>query len=189
MLDDSIDTRAAKLRKTIELLSSASETLITEWKKTGTTDTQSTPRAVGFQLPSHAEYEAEQIVKAALGTIEALACSAEIRALEVNIRYVESRALHIALNHHVPEILAEQGQDGVHVDELGMATGLEKNKLGKPHCNLFAPRKNTGNQLTGYQLAFCVFWLRTTSFKRSSRTISRTTEFLKHTSKMKACKL
>lgn len=187
MLDDSIESRAAKLRQTIQLLSSASETLITQWEKTATTETQPTPRA-GFQLPSHAEYEAEKTVKAALGTIEALACSAEIRLLEVSLCYVESRALHIVLNHHVPEILARQGHDGVHIDELGKATGLEKHKLSKLPCNSFVRREKAMNRLTGYQLAFYVFWLRPTSSKRSSQTISQTTGSPKHTWRMMACK-
>ncbi|KAI0125360.1 putative O-methyltransferase [Xylariales sp. AK1849] len=122
--------RTEKLRRAVQLLSAASEDLISEWDKSSASDAGSS-NPEGFVLPSHAGYEAEQIIKAALGTIEELTCSPEMRILEVGSSYLEARALHIVAKHRIPERVAANGEKGVHVDELAASTGLERGKLGR----------------------------------------------------------
>jgi hypothetical protein len=131
MSKDSTAIRAAKLRKSIQLLSSAAETLISEWEKTSADNGSEASPMLGFRLPSHAEHEAEQTVKAALGTIEEVSCSPEIRLLEVGIAHFDSRALYIAAKHNIPHLLQVNGEKGVHVDDLAVSTGIEKRKLSR----------------------------------------------------------
>ncbi|KAH8647766.1 S-adenosyl-L-methionine-dependent methyltransferase [Xylariales sp. PMI_506] len=115
--------RATDLRKAIALLTAAAETLIEEWVASPQTETEG--------LPTRPGYEAERTVKAALGTIEELACNPGMRLMELGSAYLESRALHIAAKHRIPELVAANGDKGVHIDQLARSTGIEKGKLSR----------------------------------------------------------
>ena len=50
---------------------------------------------------------------------------------------MESRALFIAAERNIPDLLAEAGHDGLHVEALAEKTNIESKKLGKLQAKLF----------------------------------------------------
>jgi len=53
------------------------------------------------------------------------------RIIEVACQYWESRALYIAAERRIPDLLADVGEGGLSSKELGAKTGIEHLKLCK----------------------------------------------------------
>ena len=85
-------------------------------------------------LPSRRLYEAQRTLLALTGTLTELVAEPSLRILEVACQYWESRALFIACERHIPDLLAAAGVDrtiGVSAWELGEKTGIEYFKLSR----------------------------------------------------------
>ncbi|OTA96462.1 hypothetical protein M434DRAFT_374504 [Hypoxylon sp. CO27-5] len=120
-------SRAAALRQVVKLIQDATETLITEWEHPA-------PDAVpasetSFAIPGRKAYDAQRTIIAALGSIEELVAEPHLRLVDFAELYFEVRALHVAIEHDIANLLAGAGEDGISVDDLARTTGLEQNKL------------------------------------------------------------
>lgn len=118
---------AVQLLQVAELVSTTARTIIEEWSK----ESAGIEELSGV-LPSHKLYEAQRILLAATGKITELVVEPSSRLIEVSSQYFEARALHIAAEKRVADFLADAGNTGRPVKDLGHATGLELLKLCKP---------------------------------------------------------
>lgn len=118
---------AVQLLQVAELVSTTARTIIEEWSK----ESAGIEELAGV-LPSHKLYEAQRILLAATGKITELVVEPSSRLIEVSSQYFEARALHIAAEKRVADFLADAGNTGRTVKDLGHATGLELLKICKP---------------------------------------------------------
>ncbi|RYP31586.1 hypothetical protein DL767_005695 [Monosporascus sp. MG133] len=117
-----------KLRQLASLVTSATEAVIAEWTEGETTPPDTID---GIQLPSHRLYGAQRILAAAAGSIEELVCDPSLRLLNFSTQYVESRALHIAAEHRIADLLEDARDSELHVQELAKTIGIETEKLSR----------------------------------------------------------
>lgn len=127
---EDVPSRATALRQVVKLIQDASETLIAEWENPA-------PDAVpasetSFAIPGRQAYDAQRTITAALGSVEELVAEPHLRLVDFAELYFEVRALHIAVNHDIALLLAEGGDDGVPVETLAKATGINHQKLSEP---------------------------------------------------------
>ena len=119
------------LLKTSELLTECVRTVIEEWslEYSGSSSSGSASTA----LPSHALHQAQRTILAICGTLTELVSEAPSRVIEVACQYWESRALYIAAERRIPDLLStpEAKKNGISVLELGKATGIEQQKLSR----------------------------------------------------------
>ena len=83
-------------------------------------------------LPSPALHEAQCTLIAVTGKLTELIAEPSVRILELGCQYWESRALYIAAERRVPDLLAkveEQENGGLTGEELSKLTGIESRKL------------------------------------------------------------
>lgn len=126
---EDIPSRATALRQVVKLIQDASETLISEWENPA-------PDAVpasetSFAIPGRSAYDAQRTIIAALGSIEELVAEPHLRLVDFAELYFEVRALHVAIEHDIAELVARGGADGVPVEALAKETRLDNRKLGK----------------------------------------------------------
>jgi hypothetical protein len=107
---------SAKLQQLGALIQSALSTLITTNEKS--TDA----------LPSKLLFDAQRTILSAAGMLTELASDPSSRLLEVSTQYFEARALHIAAENRIPDLLAAS-DEGVTVDELAKSIGCDAAKL------------------------------------------------------------
>lgn len=126
---------AKKLRQLAIMIQEATETVIGEWSsksKTTQTTAASTSGTVKDELniPSHKLYQAQRVLAAAAGSIEELVSDPSLRLVGFSSQYWESRALHVAAEHRLADLIeAGGGSSGVHVKELAKEVGIEEKKL------------------------------------------------------------
>lgn len=127
-------TDAVRLIQLSNLLKASALTVIDEWAKEtecklgkGSIDPSShdSPRL----LPSRKLHDAQRTILAVTGALTELVAEPYSRIQEVACQYWESRALYIAAERRIPDLLAEAGEDGLEVKELGSKTGIEHLKL------------------------------------------------------------
>ncbi|KAI5861287.1 putative O-methyltransferase [Durotheca rogersii] len=129
MTYEDVSSRATALRQVVKLIQDASEALISEWEAPS-------PGAIpasetSFAIPSRPAYDAQRIIIAALGSIEELVADPHRRLLDFAELYFEVRALHVAAEHNIAVLVARGGDDGVPVEDLAKATGLDESKLAR----------------------------------------------------------
>ncbi|OQU99123.1 hypothetical protein CLAIMM_04802 [Cladophialophora immunda] len=130
---------AAQLREVLALLSAAVESLASQWESApggeGTAPSQTegaAATATATHTVSHAEHDAVKVIIAALGSLESLVLDPHTRLLNLSMSYLIARALHVAAEHGVAEVLArveQGGGGGVSTGHLATATGIEEGKL------------------------------------------------------------
>ncbi|KAM0811989.1 putative O-methyltransferase domain-containing protein [Seiridium cardinale] len=126
-MDRSADVE--KLRQVAKLVEYAVETVIAQWSKG---DAQKVDSVDGVEIPCHDLYNAQRTLAAAAGTIEELVCDPSLRILAFSTQYYESRALHIAAEHRVADLLdAGDHEKGVHVTEIGKRVSIQSDKLSR----------------------------------------------------------
>lgn len=125
-------TDGARLLQLSEIFTSNIHTVISEWAKECQPHA-SNDGASPASLPSRRLYEAQRALLALTGTLTELIAEPSLRILEVGCQYWESRALYIAAERRIPDLLAaEEGTaEGVHVKKIGAETGIEYLKLCK----------------------------------------------------------
>ncbi|KAI0789398.1 S-adenosyl-L-methionine-dependent methyltransferase [Abortiporus biennis] len=124
----SLSERISRLRAAVQLLVSASEDVISAW--------EADPSSVIFEpgallgVPSHKLYNARQTIEGAVGTCLELVQDPRQRLLEMTYQFHDARALHIAAEARIAEILDKGDKDnGVSIQSLGDQTGIQKQKL------------------------------------------------------------
>ena len=121
----------AQLLQLSDLVTTNIQTVIQEWAKEQQPDSSNDGAPPGM-LPSRRLYEAQRTLLALTGTLTELITEPSLRILEVGCQYWETRALFIAAERHIPDILASPDVDssvGMSAQLLGEKTGIEHLKL------------------------------------------------------------
>jgi hypothetical protein len=111
------NSTSAKLIQLGVLVQSALATLITSSQD----DKQSLPPKVLF--------DAQRMILSAAGMLTELGSTPSNRLLEVSTQYFEARALHIAAEKRIPDMLAGFDDSGVAVEKLAEQVGCDAAKL------------------------------------------------------------
>ncbi|KAL1689190.1 S-adenosyl-L-methionine-dependent methyltransferase [Schizophyllum commune] len=119
--------RVQQLRSLVQLISEASERVISGWEAEAAAQTADTTART---FPPHDLYEARQVVVSAGAMLVDLVQDPQIRILELGSQYYEARALHIAVEKNVADILAT-APHGLPLDDLAARTGVKAHKLGR----------------------------------------------------------
>lgn len=134
---------ASQLLQLIDLLSITGRQIVDEWSK----ESEMPPSL----LPSRELHEMQKIVLAAAGSLIEVVSDPGDRLIEVATQYLEARALHIAAERRIADLLASaKASDGDHgaglsIKEISNATGIEHLKLCEitlfavisPHLSVF----------------------------------------------------
>lgn len=119
--------RAKELREVGQLLSQSIETLASEWEHDGTCNgAENGARPAGV---SQVQYDASRTIQACIGSLTSLVTSPHTRLTSLAMSYTIARALHLAVEHNIPELLAQSGDDGTSAATLAASTGLDTGKL------------------------------------------------------------
>ncbi|KAJ3497719.1 hypothetical protein NLG97_g1692 [Lecanicillium saksenae] len=97
------------------------------------------PKVIDSQAPSQAPhplpekelFDHQRTLLAAAGTLTELVSEPQDRLLEVSSQYFEARALHIAADARISNILAKYGHRGLHIAALAREVGIESRKLSR----------------------------------------------------------
>jgi hypothetical protein len=129
----------AQLIQTIDHLTKAAQVVVAEWSsEVESLSNSATGGSSGDRqtLPSHELYEAQRIILAATGKLTELISEPSLRILEVATQFQESRALYIAAERRIPDILAEKDNTGgTSISEVSERVKIESRKL----CKLAMP--------------------------------------------------
>ena len=131
-------TDGTKLLEVSGLIAKHAQTVVEEWAKEhqiGTSNNDASPDI----LPSQSLYEAQRTLLALTGTVTELVADPSLRILEMGCQYWESRALFIACERRIPDLLAAPNVDtsiGMSAQQLGKMTGIEHLKLSRLLRNL-----------------------------------------------------
>jgi hypothetical protein len=124
-----------------KLLSEAVQTVTEEWKKESFSKKQ-TNGSNGVKgatsngdistadiLPSWPLYQAQRTIHALTGALTELVAEPPHRLTELMGQYWESRALYIAVERRIPDLLHEAGEEGLETSEIAKKVGIEPLKL------------------------------------------------------------
>ncbi|PCH41150.1 S-adenosyl-L-methionine-dependent methyltransferase, partial [Wolfiporia cocos MD-104 SS10] len=118
--------RAQQLRDLLRLLNDSAEVIIKDWES----GEQTAPVESGAPLPSPEVFEATRIVTGACGMFLDLVQEPGSRLTEVACAYFLSRALHVAIQARVAEILADADPTkGMSAALISEKTGINEQKL------------------------------------------------------------
>ncbi|PCH39010.1 S-adenosyl-L-methionine-dependent methyltransferase, partial [Wolfiporia cocos MD-104 SS10] len=118
--------RAQQLRDLLRLLNDSAEVIIKDWES----GEQIAPVESGAPLPSPEVYEATRIVTGACGMCLDLVQEPSSRLTEIACAYFLSRALHIAVQARVAEILADTDPtEGMSAALISEKTCINEQKL------------------------------------------------------------
>ncbi|KAL7623280.1 hypothetical protein AAE478_006961 [Parahypoxylon ruwenzoriense] len=124
---EDVSSRATALRQVVKLIQGASETLISEWENPSADAVPASEN--NFAIPGREAYDAQRTIIAALGSIEELVSEPHLRLVDFAELYFEVRSLHVAIEHDIAALVAQGGDDGVPVEDLAKASGLDDSKL------------------------------------------------------------
>lgn len=121
------------LVKTSELLTQTVRDVIDEWSKEPQASGSGKPNDGGAPkvLPNRKLHDAQRTILAITGTLTELVSEPPSRVIEVACQYWESRALYIAAERRIPNLLAAAGEQGLSAQGLGKLTGIESLKLSR----------------------------------------------------------
>ncbi|KAI5925278.1 S-adenosyl-L-methionine-dependent methyltransferase [Camillea tinctor] len=117
----------AKLLELVSLVNKASEAVISCWENGNST----AETVEGVQLPSHDLFNAQRTILAALGSIEELVSDPSHRLLGFAMQYVESRALQVAAEHRLADMLQQYEGTGLHIAQISQKSGIDQDKLAR----------------------------------------------------------
>jgi len=124
-----------------KLLNEAIQTVTEEWKKESfskkqTNGTNGVNRAsnngdssTADILPSWPLYQAQRTILSLTGALTELVAEPPHRLTELMGQYWESRALYIAAERRIPDLLHEAGEEGLEINDIAKKTGIEHLKL------------------------------------------------------------
>ncbi|KAL4889029.1 S-adenosyl-L-methionine-dependent methyltransferase [Aspergillus ambiguus] len=125
-----------QLIQTADIISSTVQTIISAWSKEAEVfkhQDKSTDLAAEISiLPSHELFNAQRTIVAAIGKLAELVSEPSVRILEVAMQFQESRALYIAVERRIPDILAPHDKKGgLSIVEIGRHACIEHRKLSR----------------------------------------------------------
>ncbi|KZT63929.1 S-adenosyl-L-methionine-dependent methyltransferase [Daedalea quercina L-15889] len=125
----SLAERVAKLRDLVRLINDASEVVIQEWQaelKDSSVDPSTS------LLPSAELFDARRSLLGACGMVSDIVAEPQHRLMEIASEYYISRALHVAAEGRIADILVDADpEEGLHVKEIALKTGVEQWKLAR----------------------------------------------------------
>lgn len=141
---------ADKLIRLSELLQQAALTVKEEWAREDFSGVASNGASNGASgepnghhaegtarvLPSRKLWDAQRTIEALSGALVELVSEPNQRIQQALSQFLESRALFIAAERRIPDLLAEAGEDGLSIHALAEKTGIERRKLCKRHFSL-----------------------------------------------------
>ena len=126
----SVAERVRTLRALVRMLAAASEEVIQAWEREEREFT-APKNTIYSKVPSHELYNARRTVIGAAGMAIDLVQDPAVRCMETCGQYLESRALHIAVEKGIPDLLAQAAPgEGVSLEQLSKSTGIKAQKLG-----------------------------------------------------------
>ncbi|KIW05311.1 uncharacterized protein PV09_03836 [Verruconis gallopava] len=124
-----------KLQQTVELLSKAVQVVVAEWAKESehlVAAVNGVSTSSAKTLPSRELYDAQRTILAATGMLTELVQEPSVRILEVATQFQESRALYIAAERRVADLLAVKDKTGgTPLSEISDHTRIESRKLSR----------------------------------------------------------
>jgi hypothetical protein len=121
---------ADELLRLSALLQEAALTIKDEWAKEDFSQ-QDDSKDNARILPSHKLWNAERTIEAVTGALVELVAEPHQRIQQILAEFMESRALFIAAERKIPDLLNEAGPDGMDIQTIAEKTGIERRKLGK----------------------------------------------------------
>ncbi len=123
-----------------KLLNETIQIVTEEWKKESfpkkesllkkqTNGTNGASSSTADILPSWPLYQAQRMILSLTGALTELVAEPPHRLTELMGQYWESRALYIAAERRIPDLLHEAGDEGLEIDEIAKKTGIEPLKL------------------------------------------------------------
>ena len=124
--------RAKKLLALVDLVNKTAQTILSEWKKEDSSPIPDAPQD-SPSLPSWELYNAQRAILSACGAFAELVHDPQLHLLEMSVEYFEARALHIAAEHRIADILAQTNRDkgGIYIGDLSEKVGIDARKLGE----------------------------------------------------------
>ena len=125
--------RAKNLLRLVELVNQASQAIVKEWEREDLQSSEGTGTNQDSSLSTWDLYNARRTMIGTCGALTALVQDPQLRLLEMSMAFLESRALHIAAEHRIPDILAQACQTGggVYIKDLSDKVEIDVHKLGK----------------------------------------------------------
>ena len=122
---------AVHLLRLSNLLSESAQIVVDEWASEAETMARLNVAKEDNSriLPSRKLHDAQRTILAITGSLTELVAEPYSRIQEVACQYWESRALYIAAERRIPDLLARAGDDGMDIQEIGQRTGIEYLKL------------------------------------------------------------
>ncbi|KZT63930.1 S-adenosyl-L-methionine-dependent methyltransferase [Daedalea quercina L-15889] len=125
----SLAEKIETLRSLVRLINDASEVVFQEWQAELKSPS---PDPLSSLLPSPELFEGRRSLLGACGMVSDIIAEPQQRLMEMSVGYFTSRALHIAADAHVAEILAgADPAEGMHVKEIAHKAGTEQWKLAR----------------------------------------------------------
>lgn len=124
-----------------KLLNEAIQTVTEEWKKESFSKIQGNGTngvngassneysSTADVLPSWPLHQAQRTILSLTGALTELVIEPPHRLTELMGQYWESRALYIAAERRIPDLLHEAGDEGLEIDVIAKKTGIEALKL------------------------------------------------------------
>lgn len=127
-----------ELREVVAILTKAVEDLTCEWESSAKHDIPNGSNGIHASTRNsdvlHMEKRAVKTIQAALGSIESLVLDSHSRLLNLAASHLIARALHIAVEHNIAELLAEaeaDGKCGLSAANIATMVGVEEWKTCK----------------------------------------------------------
>ena len=122
--------RAQKLLALVDLVNKTAQTILAEWE---IEDASSNHPRQDAPLPSWDLYNAQRTLAGACGAFTELVYNPQLRLLETGISFFHSRALYIAAEHRIADILAQtdRSRGGMYIGDISAKVGIDAKKLGE----------------------------------------------------------
>jgi hypothetical protein len=119
---------AVRLLQLADLIKDTARVVVDEWSKEPNTKSDS---ASTGSIASPTLFEAQKTLLSASGLLTELVSDPASRVLEVSSQYNEARALHIAAELRVADVIDSSPNKEAPIEEISQAIGIENRKLGR----------------------------------------------------------
>lgn len=128
----STSPRATKLLALVDLINKNSKTILDEWEREDSLSSDDMQTNQDPLLPTWDLYNAQRTLISVCGAFTELVQNPQLRLLEMSVGFFESRALHVAVEHRIPDILAtaDRAKGGMYIGDLSAKVGIDVRKLG-----------------------------------------------------------
>lgn len=117
-----------RLLELADLIQNTAKVIINQWAVAEERPVKSHESESAIASP--ALFNAQKTLLSAAGLLTELVSDPSSRLLEVSSQYNEARALHIAAELRVADIIAKSPDQRASIQTLSEATGIERRKLG-----------------------------------------------------------